>query len=130
VRLDVDMGALRESLSKAYRDGGLTPPTAREVATMFPDRKKEVASLEQLMLREGEIVRISEDLNFHKDVLAKLRENYKQMLIKDGEATPSSVRELTGLSRKFIIPLMEYFDSTKLTMRAGDKRILRERTDT
>ncbi|MHB8829766.1 MAG: selenocysteine-specific translation elongation factor [Syntrophales bacterium] len=130
VRLDVDMGSLRERLSKAYRDGGRTPPTAREIAEMFPDRKKEVASLEQLMLREGEIVRISEDLNFHRDVLAKLREDYKRMLVKDGEANPASVRELTGLSRKFIIPLMEYFDSTKLTMRAGDKRILRERTDT
>jgi len=126
VRLDVDLGSLRESLSKAYREGGLTPPTAREIAAMFPDRKKEVASLEQLMLREGEIVRISEDLNFHRDVLVKLREDYKKMLLRDGEANPSSVRELTGLSRKFIIPLMEYFDSTKLTMRAGDKRILRE----
>jgi len=129
VRLDVDMGSLRESLSRAYREGGLTPPTAREIAALFPDRKKEVASLELLMLREGEIARISEDLNFHRDVLAKLREDYKKMLIKDGEATPASVRELTGLSRKFIIPLMEYFDSTKLTMRAGDKRILRERTE-
>jgi selenocysteine-specific elongation factor len=129
VRLDVDMGSLRESLARAYREGGLTPPTAREIAAMFPARKKEVASLEQLLLREGEIVRISEDLNFHRDVLARLREDYKRMLIKDGEANPSSVRELTGLSRKFIIPLMEYFDSTKLTMRAGDKRILRERTE-
>ncbi len=128
VRLDVDMGALREGLSKAYREGGLTPPTAREIVEMFPNRKKEVASLEQLMLREGEIVRISEDLNFHREVLAKLREDYKKMLLRDGDATPSSVRELTGLSRKFIIPLMEYFDSTKLTMRAGDKRLLRERT--
>jgi selenocysteine-specific elongation factor len=128
VRLDVDLGSLRESLSKVYRDGGLTPPTAREIAEMFSDRKKEVASLEQLMFREGEIVRISEDLNFHREVLAKLREDYKKMLLRDGEATPSSVRELTGLSRKFIIPLMEYFDSTKLTMRAGDKRLLRERT--
>lgn len=128
VRLDVDMGSLRETLSRAYRDGGLAPPTAREIAVMFPDRKKEVASIEQLMLRDGEIVRISEDLNFHREVLAKLREDYKKMLVRDGEATPASVRELTGLSRKFIIPLMEYFDSTKLTMRAGDKRILRERT--
>jgi selenocysteine-specific elongation factor len=128
VTLDVDMGSLREALSRIYRDGGLAPPTAREIAAMFPDQKKEVASLEQLMLREGEIVRISEDLNFHREVLAKLREDYKKMLIRDGEATPATVRELTGLSRKFIIPLMEYFDSTRLTMRAGDKRILRERT--
>ena len=50
------------------------------------------------------------------------------MLIKDGKATPASFKELTGLSRKYIIPLMEYFDMNKLTVRVGDHRILREKT--
>ena len=50
-------------------------------------------------------------------------------LVRDGQATPASFKELTGLTRKFIIPLMEYFDMTKLTMRSGDHRILRERPD-
>jgi selenocysteine-specific elongation factor len=47
--------------------------------------------------------------------------------VRDGKATPASMKELTGLSRKFIIPLMEYFDITKLTIRGGDHRILREK---
>ena len=36
-------------------------------------------------------------------------------------------KDLTGLSRKFSIPLLEYFDKIKVTMRVGDKRILREK---
>jgi selenocysteine-specific elongation factor len=123
------MEGLRENLFLAYRDAGLAPPTVREILDRFSDRKKEVASLIQVMTREGILVRISEDLNFHRDALEKLQEDYRRILIRDGQATPASFKELTGLSRKFIIPLMEYFDMTKLTMRAGDHRILRERTD-
>ena len=129
VHLKGEMEELREELSIVYRDGGLAPPTVREVLERFSDRKKEVASLIQVMTREGVLVRISEDLNFHRDALAKLREDYRRLLIRDVQATPASFKELTGLSRKFIIPLMEYFDMTKLTMRAGDHRILRERPE-
>jgi selenocysteine-specific elongation factor len=129
VHLKGEMEDLRENLTVVYREGGLAPPTVREVLERFPERKKEVASLIQVMTREGVLVRISEDLNFHRDVLAKLREDYRRLLIRDVQATPASFKELTGLSRKFIIPLMEYFDMTKLTMRAGDHRILRERPE-
>ena len=129
VRLQGEMGDLREKLSALYREGGLAPPTAREVLEKYADRKKEIASLIQVMTREGDLVRISEDLNFHRDALARLREEYRQLLVRDGKATPASFKELTGLSRKFIIPLMEYFDLTKLTMRAGEHRILREKPE-
>jgi len=110
-------------------ESGLAPPTLKEALERFPDRKKEIASLIRVMTQEGELVRISEDLNFHRDALATLREEYRKLLVRDGKATPASFRELTGLSRKFIIPLMEYFDMTKLTIRAGEQRILRERQD-
>jgi selenocysteine-specific elongation factor len=129
VRLKGEMEELREELSGVYRDAGLAPPTVREVLERFSDRKKEIASLIQVLTREGLLVRISEELNFHRDSLAKVREEYRQLLVRDVQATPASFKELTGLSRKFIIPLMEYFDMTKLTMRSGDHRILRERPD-
>ncbi|MCX5844915.1 MAG: SelB C-terminal domain-containing protein [Deltaproteobacteria bacterium] len=79
------------------------------------------------MFKEGSLIKINEDLYFHREVLLRLRENYKNLLLRDGKATPASFKELTGLSRKFIIPLMEYFDIAKLTIRAGDHRILREK---
>ncbi|MBA4423749.1 MAG: selenocysteine-specific translation elongation factor [Syntrophus sp. (in: bacteria)] len=129
VQLKGEMGNLRETIAGVYRQGGLSPPTVKEILERFPDRKKEIASLIQVMTREGELVRISEDLNFHQDALARLREEYRKFLDREGKATPASFRELTGLTRKFIIPLMEYFDMSKLTMRAGEHRILRERQE-
>jgi selenocysteine-specific elongation factor len=129
VHLKGELEELREALSIFYRDGGLAPPTVREVLERFSDRKKETSSLIQVMTREGVLVRISEDLNFHRDALAKLREDYRQLLLREGQATPASFREMTGLSRKFIIPLMEYFDMTKLTLWVGDQRILRDKQE-
>ena len=129
VQLEGEMGDLRGKLADLYREGALAPPTLKEIQERFAERKKEVHSLIQVMIREGELVRISEDLNFHREALAELREKYRDLLLREGQATPASFKEMTGLTRKFIIPLMEYFDMTKLTMRAGDHRILRERQE-
>lgn len=129
VRLQGEMQSLRETLSALYRECASAPPTVRDVSERFPDRKKEVETLIQVMTREGELVRVSADLNFHRDALAKLREDYRQLLLREGQATPASFREMTGLSRKYTIPLMEYFDTAKLTLWVGDQRILRDQQE-
>jgi len=127
VSLQDDLEELREALGLLYREAGLTPPTMREVMEHCAGKKDSARKIMDVMLREGVLVKISEDLYFHRDSLQTLRENYKKLLLKEGKATPASFRELTGLSRKFIIPLMEYFDLTKLTIRAGEHRLLREK---
>jgi selenocysteine-specific elongation factor len=127
VNLKGELEDLRSKIDALYVNAGLTPPTLREVMTTFSDQKDGAENVLGVMLKEGSLIKINEDLYFHKDVLHRLRESYKNLLLKDGRATPASFKELTGLTRKFIIPLMEYFDMTRLTIRAGDHRILRER---
>jgi selenocysteine-specific elongation factor len=127
VDLKGDLDDLRSKIAKTYMDAGLTPPSIKELMGKYGDQKSLAESVINVMQKEGSLVKINEDLYFHKDVLTKLREDYKTLLVRDGKATPASLKELTGLSRKFIIPLMEYFDITKLTIRAGDHRILREK---
>ncbi len=127
VDLKGDLDDLRNRMENIYFVSGLTPPTLKEVMEKFADRKNQLESVLNVMLKEGTLTKINEDLYFHKEILLKLRENYKNLLLREGKATPASFKELTGLTRKFIIPLMEYFDITKLTIRAGDHRILREK---
>jgi len=127
VDLKGDMEDLRSGMVSLYKDGGLAPPTIKEVSEQFSAQKSQAAKILNVMLREGVLVKISEDIYYHREIIDNLREEYKRMLIKEGKATPASFKELTGLSRKYIIPLMEYFDMTKLTIRAGEHRILRER---
>jgi selenocysteine-specific elongation factor len=127
VDLKGELDDLRVEINGIYIGAGLTPPTIKEVMEKYADRKNMIESVINVMLKEGSLIKINEDLYYHRDVLIRLRENYKNILMKDGKATPASFKELTGLSRKFIIPLMEYFDITKLTIRAGDHRIPREK---
>lgn len=128
VELAGDLDSLRRDITQIYKEAGLTPPSLNEVINKFIAQKAKAHSIINLMLKEGELIKINEELCFFGETLAKLRSDYKAMLIKDGEATPASFKELTGLSRKYTIPLMEYFDMNKLTVRVENHRILREKT--
>ncbi len=126
VELEGDLDSLRQDIVGIYNQAGLAPPSLNDVVNNFKDRKAKAHSIISLMLKEGDLIKINEELCFSRDHLNKLQNDYTQMLIKDGKATPASFKELTGLSRKYIIPLMEYFDMNKLTVRVGDHRVLRK----
>jgi len=118
---------LHRSIAETYAQAGLTPPSLTDVVAGLGPGKTKTQNILKLMIKEGELVKINEELCFARNVLEKLREDYKAQLIRDGKATPATFKDLTGLSRKYIIPLMEYFDTSKLTVRVGDHRILREK---
>jgi selenocysteine-specific elongation factor len=127
VQLTGALDSVRLTIADIYQKAGLTPPALADVIAGFKDQRAKAQSIIKLMLKDGELIKINEDLCFAREALGKLREDYKALLVKDGKATPTSFKELTGLSRKYIIPLMEYFDMNKLTVRVGDHRILREK---
>jgi selenocysteine-specific elongation factor len=78
-------------------------------------------------MREGLLVKIDEELYFEAQALDGLIQKTAGLAAKsNGEVTLGGFKEATGLSRKFMIPLLEYFDKTKLTLRVGDKRVLRK----
>jgi len=127
VNMGEDLAILRQEIEDMYMNAGLTPPTMKEVMERYPEQKKKIESVLDVLLREGVLVRVGEGFTFFSGAIAKLREDYKNLLLLQKQATPASFKDLTGLSRKYIIPLMEYFDMSKLTIRSGDVRMLRER---
>jgi len=80
-----------------------------------------------IMVRDDALTKATEDLYFYKPSMEKLKEKLVALLVRQGEIDTPAFKEMTGLSRKFSIPLLEYFDKTKVTIRVGDKRILREK---
>jgi selenocysteine-specific elongation factor len=70
---------------------------------------------------------VKEDLYFHKKVLEDLKNQLISFLKKEGEITTPQFKTMTGASRKYTIPLIEYFDKSQLTVRVGDTRILRKK---
>jgi selenocysteine-specific elongation factor len=80
-----------------------------------------------LQLRDGTLLKISETLYYAKAVLDPLVASVISHIEEHGEIDAPAFKELTGLTRKFSIPILEYLDRVKLTMRVGDKRILRKK---
>ena len=79
-----------------------------------------------LHLNEGSLVKVSESLYFDAEHLSRLREQVVAFIEREGEINAPRFKELSGLTRKYSIPILEYFDRLKLTMRIGDKRVLRK----
>ncbi|GFE56953.1 selenocysteine-specific translation elongation factor [Geobacter sp. AOG1] len=117
---------VQERIADLLRKGEMEPPTVRELADAAGCGEKDVLGHLNLLVREGRAVKVKSDLFYAPDPVAAIREKLIVYLKERKEITPTDFRELTGLSRKFMIPLLEFFDGEKLTIRVGDKRVLRK----
>ncbi len=128
VALQADEKKLQKDLERWYRDKGLNTPTMRESMEQFSDYPESlVKEVFSLLLREGILAKVSESLYYDAAVIDALQEKMTVFIEKEGEIDAPRFKNLTGLTRKFSIPLLEYFDRIKLTIRVGDKRILRKK---
>jgi selenocysteine-specific elongation factor len=71
------------------------------------------------------MVKAKEELFFHAEPYEDLKKRLVEYLAANGEITTPQFKEMTGASRKYIIPLLEYFDAKNVTIRVGDSRKLR-----
>jgi len=117
---------LKDTVIRLYTGGGLMPPTRREVLENSGVREKELAEILQLLVREGALVKLNDDLYYTAESMRDLSEQAALFMQQHGELTIQGFKDRTGLTRKFLIPLFEYFDRIRLTMRTGDKRIPRK----
>jgi selenocysteine-specific elongation factor len=116
---------VKDKIVEAIKRGGTQPPVREELPAMFGISDKEAKDLMKLLADEGRTVRINDSLHLDRDIVEKVRVALKRHLEKNKEITMAEFRDLAKTSRKFAVPLMEYFDSQKLTQRVGDKRVLR-----
>ena len=79
----------------------------------------------QLLVENGDLLKVKEDLYFHRQAIDDLRLRLVDFLKEKGEITTPEFKDMTGASRKYVIPLAEYFDTTNVTIRVGDIRKLR-----
>jgi selenocysteine-specific elongation factor len=79
----------------------------------------------QILLREKVLVKVADDLVFHQRALKSLCETLVKRRKEHGARLPiGTFKELTGVSRKYAIPLLEYLDREHLTRRVGDERVI------
>ena len=115
----------KQQIEQAFAKAGLAAPSAKEVFALLAIEKAHAGKLLQILLREKALVRISPELIFHAAALHRL-----PALLRDYKKTTGerigvpAFKELTGITRKHAIPLLEYLDRQRLTRRAGDERVI------
>jgi len=115
----------QEQITQAFAKAGLAVPSVKEVLAQLKIEAARAEKLLQILLREKVLVRVSADLIFHRDALNALTgllAQYKKT--KGDRISVPAFKELTGITRKYAIPLLEYLDRQRQTRRAGDERVI------
>ncbi|PID40098.1 MAG: selenocysteine-specific translation factor, partial [Proteobacteria bacterium] len=127
VSLQVDQKALQAKIQETYRRSDLTPPYFREIVRTLDVDPKSAKGVLDLLVGEGALVKVKEDLYYDRKNLDQLKARLVAYILENGEITTPAFKDMTGASRKYVIPLIEYFDVTNVTIRVGDIRKLRKR---
>ena len=127
VSLGVDQADIKKKILNAYLENGLTPPYFKELKKSFDIETSLAKDVLMLLMGEGMIVKAKEDLYFDAQAVKDLQKRLVDFLKSHGEISTPQFKEMAGVSRKYLIPLIEYFDAQNVTIRIGDIRKLRNR---
>jgi len=128
VALQVDQHEIKEKILAIYKDSGLTPPFFRTICKDLDLDQKTAKDVLHMLIDEKSVVKTKDDLFFFSVAMAELEKKLIAFLKENQTITTPEFKDMTGISRKFVIPLIEYFDSIRLTIRVGDYRQLRKKS--
>jgi len=121
IKITTQESDITNRIEDLYLKAGFTPPPAEEVSTKFGSNSNSYVSL---LLEQKKLIKVEGDLYFHAISVDKLKEIIKIFINSHGSITVAQFRDLTKTSRKYAVPLLEYFDAIHFTKRTGDVRIL------
>jgi selenocysteine-specific elongation factor len=114
---------LRNDILAAIRRRGFEAPTAAEVAGELGREGTSLRPVMDFLFTEGVLVRTKEGFYFDAGMMADLVERTITLLASKGEIGVGDIKDLTNATRKYAIPLLEFLDSRKVTLRKGDVRV-------
>ncbi|MBZ5599734.1 MAG: selenocysteine-specific translation elongation factor [Acidobacteriia bacterium] len=112
----------KKIIESAFASAGLKVPALRDVLAGLKVDKTRAQKIVTLLLRDKTLVKISKDLVFHESALLELRRQIAAYKTKSLRIDVGQFKELTGITRKYAIPLLEYLDRERVTKRVGDAR--------
>jgi selenocysteine-specific elongation factor len=114
----------KEIIESAFATAGLKVPALKDVLAGLKVDKVRAQKIVTLLLRDKLLVKVSDDLVFHQSALQALRRTLEEQKAKSARINVAAFKDLTGVSRKYAIPLLEYLDRERVTRRVGDERII------
>ncbi len=124
IQLTPEEAAAKEEMARAFEAAGLAVPGTAEVLARVKIDQARSQKILQILLKEKTLVKITEELIFHHLALEKLKALLAARKAENNRLSVAAFKDLTGLSRKYAIPLLEYLDRTRATRREGDERII------
>jgi selenocysteine-specific elongation factor len=125
IALSADEARAKEMIEGEFERAGLTVPSVTAVLGKLPVEPARAQKILQILLREKVLVKVADDLVFHREALAQLRGLLAKYSKEKGNRLPiTAFKELAGISRKYAIPLLEHLDREHVTRRAGDERVI------
>jgi len=114
----------KKIIEAAFATAGLKVPALKDVLAGLKVDKVRAQKIVTLLLRDKILIKISDDLVFHRDALVDLRKRMVAEKAKSPKLDVARFKDLTGVSRKYAIPLLEYLDREHVTRRVGDERVI------
>jgi selenocysteine-specific elongation factor len=119
-----DESESKKIIEDAFSAAGLKVPAMKDVLAGVKVDRARAQKIVTLLLRDKVLVRVSEDLLFHRNALADLRKRLSDEKVKSVKIDVARFKELAGVTRKYAIPLLEYLDREHVTRRLGDERVI------
>ena len=114
----------RKRIEQAFLSAGLQVPALKDVLGGLKIDKVRAEKIVTLLLRERTLIKVSEGLVFHQSALASLRADLAAQKLRSPKIDVAGFKSLTGVSRKYAIPLLEYLDRERVTRRVGEQRVI------
>ena len=125
VRLSPEQQKAADRLEQEFLTAAAAPPSPEEALARAGQSGDEEHELFQVLVEARKLVRVKESLYFHAQALEAIQDKLVAMLRERKEIGPGDIKDLLGISRKYAIPLLEFFDSRRVTARVGERRVLR-----
>jgi selenocysteine-specific elongation factor len=125
VRLSPEQQRVIDTVEGEFSRAEAAPPSPEDALGRAGVRGDEEHELFQVLVQSGKLVRVKESLFFHAQALDSIQTKLVGLLRERKEIGPSDIKDLLGISRKYAIPLLEFFDQRRVTARVGERRILR-----
>src|SRR5207237_4739926 len=124
VTLKAEQEQMRATLLERFQSLGLQVSPIDQIIESLKLDKATARKIVQLMLKENALAKINEELVMHRGVLDKLIADVRALKSKTPKLGVTEFKDLTGISRKYAIPLLEYLDRQRVTRRVGDERMI------
>jgi selenocysteine-specific elongation factor len=124
VNLGPGEARIREQLRERFRTLGLAAPSADDVMADLELDRQVGRRILQLMVKEHALVKLAENILVDSEALRQLIVDVRALKARGSTFGVKEFKELTGLSRKFAVPLLEHLDAQRVTRRVGDERVI------